>query len=511
MHLLLHPELVAAELGPAGDDGTRLLQAVEKACAQGWRVWMYAGCARMMADAAPMEKLKVLSKRCHWLAALAGEGDALLESDPRPALQLALKRLPGPAHILTRAVSGDSSGADFMSLDDFLDGPVQRSPIDFIDLKGEQDAIRAQLESGLHTVLHHGRYILGPEISELEERLASWVGTEHCITVASGTDSLLIALMALGTGPGDEVITVPYTWISTAEVIALLNATPVFVDIDPDTYNLDPSLLERAITSRTKAMIPVGLYGQCAEMERINAIAAARGIPVIEDAAQSFGAARHGVKSCALSRIGSTSFFPSKPLGCYGDGGALFTADDGLAERMRQIRVHGQAEKHLHPLVGLNGRFDTLQAAVLLAKLEGFEDAVVARGRIGERYTRLFRESLGEDGPVKTPVIAPGNTSVYAQYTIQIDEPGRVQAQLWEKGIPSVSYYVVPLHLQPVFDGLGLRKGAFPVAEAVSQRCLSLPMSPGLTESDQERVVDAVCEAAIERSPVGSARQVRSV
>ncbi len=497
MHLLLHPDLIAAELGSGNGSGNRLWEAVDKAQAEGGRVWLYAGHAQSLAAAIPRDSLAQLTRRCGWLAALAGEGNALLNPDPLEALRLAAARLPQPTLILAPVSIPPHSDADVpvVTLDAFLARPAQRRPIEFIDLKHEQDSIRARLEAGLHTVLHHGHYILGPEIRELEELLASWVGTKHCITVASGTDSLLIALMALGVRPGDEVITVPYTWISTAEVIALLNATPVFVDIDPDTYNLDPSLLEQAITSRTKAIIPVGIYGQCAEMERINAIAAAQGIPVIEDAAQSFGATRHGVKSCALSGIGSTSFFPSKPLGCYGDGGALFTGDDELAESMRQIRVHGQAKKHYHPLVGLNGRFDTVQAAVLLAKFEGFPEAVEARGRTGERYTRMFHECLGEDGPVKTPVIARGNTSVYAQYTIQVDDPGRVQAQLREQGIPSVSYYVVPLHLQPVFAGLRLGKGAYPVSEAVSQRCLSLPMSPGLEASAQERIVEAVCES----------------
>jgi UDP-2-acetamido-2-deoxy-ribo-hexuluronate aminotransferase len=267
------------------------------------------------------------------------------------------------------------------------------------------------------------------------------------------------------------------------------------VDIDPDCYNLDPAQLEDAISDRTKAIILVGIYGQCAEMERINAVAQAHGVLVIEDAAQSFGATRFGVKSCALSEIGSTSFFPSKPLGCYGDGGALFTPDDGLAERMRQIRVHGQAQRNHHPLVGINGRFDTLQAAILLAKLEVFDAAIEARARLGARYTAMFRDRLGEDGPVKAPVIALGNTSVYAQYTIQVDGRERVQAHLRQQGIPSVAYYVVPLHLQPAFAGLPYGPGAFPVAESVSSRCLSLPMSPGLTEAEQDRVVDAVCEA----------------
>lgn len=361
--------------------------------------------------------------------------------------------------------------------------------MEFIDLKTQQDRIRQELEKNVLAVFDHGRYIMGPEVAELESALCEYLGVKHSIGASSGTDTLLIALMALGVKAGDEVITVPYTWISTAEVIALIGAKPVFVDVDPVTWNMDPSLMEAAITDRTKAIMPVGIYGQTSDMRTINEIAARHGnIPVIEDAAQSFGATHHGVKSGALSIVGSTSFFPSKPLGGYGDGGALFTDDDELADHMRWIRVHGQQKKHFHPLLGINGRLDTLQAAILLPKLELFPEEVELRQTVGKRYD----ERLAGIPGIECPAVGPGNTSVYAQYTLLCEDRAEVQARLHERGVPSVPYYSVPLHLQPVFAGLGHRKGDFPVTERVADRCLSLPMSPYLTEGEQDEVAAAL-------------------
>lgn len=358
--------------------------------------------------------------------------------------------------------------------------------MEFIDLKSQQKRIREKIDRRIATVLEHGAYIMGPEVEELEKRLADYVGVKHCIGAASGTDTLLIALMALGIGPGDEVITVPYTWISTAEMIALIHATPVFVDIDPVSYNMDASQLEAAITPKTKAIMPVGIYGQTADMTAINAIATKYNLPVIEDAAQSFGSTHYGKQSCALSVIGSTSFFPSKPLGCYGDGGALFTDDDHLAGIMRQIRVHGQAKKHHHPIVGINGRLDTLQAAILLEKLEIFPDEIIKRQLVAERYNAALAP-LG----VEIPRLAPGNTSVYAQYTILHPQRDELSASLAKAGVPSVSYYAVPLHLQPVFAYLGHQIGDFPIAERVASHGLSLPMNPYLTDAEVQQVCDA--------------------
>ena len=364
--------------------------------------------------------------------------------------------------------------------------PVQ--DMDFIDLKSQQSRIRESIDRRLAAVLDHGRYILGPEVAELEEKLSEFVGCRHTIGVSSGTDSLLIALMALEIGPGDEVVTVPYTWISTAEVIALVGATPVFVDIDPDTWNMDPELLKAAISEKTKAIMPVGIYGQTADMTLINRIAEeAGGIPVIEDAAQSFGATHHGRQSGGLGNIGSTSFFPSKPLGGYGDGGAIFTDDDELAEKMRWIHLHGQSGKNHHPVLGVNGRLDAMQAAVVLAKLEIFEEEVELRGKVGEGYSNLLT-----DASVQVPFVAEGNTSVFAQYTILSVLRDEIQAKLGEAGIPSVAYYSVPLHLQPVFSGLGYREGDFPVTERVAALGLSLPMSPYVKSSDQERIAAVI-------------------
>lgn len=365
--------------------------------------------------------------------------------------------------------------------------------IPFIDLAPQQDRIRPQLDAAIARVLAHGQYIMGPEVRELEERLARYVGVRHCIAVSSGTDSLLIALMALGIGPGDEVITVPYTWISTAEVISLLGATPVFVDIEADTWNMDPARLEAAITPKTKALMPVGIYGQPANMTAINAIADAHGnLPVIEDAAQSFGSTHHGSKSCNLSTIGSTSFFPTKPLGCYGDGGALFTNDDTLAPKMRQIRVHGQEQKHHHPILGLNGRLDTLQAAILLCKLDIFDEEMQHRQHVAHQYQRELSQIPG----LQLPVVDKNNTSVYAQYTICVKERDALAAALKNNGIPSVSYYAVPLHLQPVFASLGHSDGDFPVAEHVAATCLSLPMNPNLDSNHIQRITQTIQEWA---------------
>jgi len=368
----------------------------------------------------------------------------------------------------------------------------------FIDLKAQQQqllpdgrSLRQAVDARLAALLDHGQYILGPEVSELEQALADLVGVEHCIAVASGTDALLIALMALGVGAGDEVITTPFSFIATSETIALLRAVPVYVDIDPQTYNLDPTGLEAAITPRTKAIIPVSLYGQPADFPAINAIAERHGLPVIEDGAQSFGASQQGQRSCGLSTIGTTSFFPSKPLGGYGDGGACFTRDAILADRMRRISRHGQSRRYFHTDLGVNGRIDTLQAAILLAKLELFEAEVEARQRIGARYTHQLQAA----GISSTPQLAPGNTSVYAQYTIEVDDRPAVQAALQQQGIPTAVHYPTLLCQQPAIAGCGERCGGScgsPLAKRASERVLSLPMHPYLSDGDQDRVVAAL-------------------
>ncbi len=356
----------------------------------------------------------------------------------------------------------------------------------FIDLKEQYQRYKTEIDGRMQAVLAHGQYVMGPEVAELEEALAKYVGVKHCITGSSGTHTLEIALRALGIGPGDEVITVPFTWISTAEAIALVGARPVFVDIDPETFNINIDLLPAAITPRTKAILPVSLFGQMPDYDPINALAPQHGLPVIEDAAQSFGAQQRGRKSGGVTFIGSTSFFPAKPLGCYGDGGALFANDDEIAGKMRAIRTHGGVQRHHHPLLGTNGRFDTIQAAVLLAKLPHFDWEIKERGRIGARYSAALK------GNCAVPAVAPGNTHVYAQYTIRIPERDKVAARLKARGIPTAVYYPKCLHEQPVFSKLGYNLGDFPVSEKASREVLSLPMHPFLTEADQDRIIDAV-------------------
>jgi UDP-2-acetamido-2-deoxy-ribo-hexuluronate aminotransferase len=368
----------------------------------------------------------------------------------------------------------------------------------FIDLKAQYEALKPKIQERINRVLDHGQYIMGPEIFELEEKLAEYVDVKHCIAASSGTDTLLIAMMALGIKPNDEVITTPFTFIATGEMIALIGATPVFVDIDPSTFNINPAKIEAAITPKTKAIMPVSLYGQCADFDAINAIANKHGLPVIEDAAQSFGATYKGKKSCALSTIGSTSFFPSKPLGCYGDGGALFTNDDSLAKLMREIRLHGQDRRYHHSRIGINGRMDTLQAAILLAKLDRFIDwEVPQRQAIGARYSEQLT-SLGAtegDAAIQTPYIESYNTSVYAQYTVQAYNRDAITKKLNDAGIPTAVHYPIPLHLQPVLAGLELKEGDYPISEEAARSVMSLPMHPYINIASQESIIRAVVAA----------------
>jgi UDP-2-acetamido-2-deoxy-ribo-hexuluronate aminotransferase len=360
--------------------------------------------------------------------------------------------------------------------------------MEFIDLKIQQARIRDKIETNIRTVLDHGKYIMGPEVGELEEKLADYVGVKHCIGVSSGTDALLIAMMALDIGPGDEVITTPFTFIATSEMIALLGAKPVFVDIDPKTYNIDPSKIEDVISQKTKAILPVSLYGQCADMDAIDAIATRYALPVIEDGAQSFGATYKGRQSCGLSIIGCTSFFPSKPFGGYGDGGACFTDDAEIAKAMREIRVHGQNRRYHHPRIGLNGRLDTLQAAILLAKFEIFSEEVELRGQVGDRYTKIIQRNCTNIIP---PYIASDNTSVYSQYTVLVNNRKEVQNKLKMENIPTAIHYPVPLNRQPAFQTDYFDTA---VADALSDKVLSLPMHPYLNATDQQRIVAVLSE-----------------
>jgi UDP-2-acetamido-2-deoxy-ribo-hexuluronate aminotransferase len=354
--------------------------------------------------------------------------------------------------------------------------------IEFVDLGAQQSRIKTEIDAAIQRVLAHGQYILGPEVGELEEKLAAYTGARHCITCANGTDALQIAQMALDIGPGDEVITPGFTYIATAETIALLGANPVYVDVDERTYNIDPAVLEAAITSRTKAIIPVSLYGQCADFDAINSVAARHGIAVIEDAAQSFGARYKGRRSCSIATISCTSFFPSKPLGCYGDGGAIFTEDDGLARVVRQIARHGQDRRYHHVRVGVNSRLDTLQAAILLTKLSILDEEIALRQLVAKRYDDL----LNEAGVRAKPYVASHNESVYAQYTVRVGNRDAVQEGMKAAGIPTVVHYPIPLNHQPAVANNDAR---LPVGDLVAREVLSLPMHPYLTLAQQAEVV----------------------
>lgn len=361
----------------------------------------------------------------------------------------------------------------------------------FIDLKTQYEHYKDEIQQSVMKVLDHGAYILGPEVGELESQLAGYTGVKHCIAVANGTDSLMIALMALGIGPGDEVITSPFTWISPAEMIALLGAKPVFVDIDPETYNVDPQCIEASITPRTKAIMPVSIFGHMADMRKINAIGEKYGIPVIEDGAQSFGATQGSLKSCGASLIGSTSFYPAKPLGAYGEAGALFTNDDELAEKMRIIQLHGSPSRGEHTALGINGRCDTIQAAILLVKLKHFNKELKLRRQVASHYdTHLGDVCI-------TPALLSGYSHSFAQYTIRVSSRDRVVAEMQQRGVPTAVHYMKGLHEQPVFQSYGYQKGMLPITEKACQEVMSLPMHPWLTSDELEKVTSALKESLL--------------
>lgn len=364
--------------------------------------------------------------------------------------------------------------------------------MEFIDLKAQYADLKTSINERIQRVLDHGQFIMGPEVREMEQKLEAYTKAKHCIAVASGTEALLIALMAIGFKPGDEVITTPFTFAATSEVIALLGGVSVYVDVQPDTCNIDPSLIEAAITPKTKAIMPVSLYGQAADMDEINAIAARHGnIPVIEDAAQSFGASYKNRKSCNLSTIGCTSFFPSKPLGCYGDGGAMFTNDDALAKACREIRTHGQETRYYHTRIGVGGRMDTLQCAIILAKMERFEQEIEQRHEAGERYLKL----LNSVANVQPPVVRKDRDCAWAQFTLQVDQRDVVTQKLGEAGIPTAVHYPIPLHKQPAYKNICRISGSLKHSEAVAARVFSIPMHPYLNAETQRGIIDAVSRA----------------
>ena len=359
--------------------------------------------------------------------------------------------------------------------------------IPFFDLKAQQAVIKRQIDDNIARVMAHGKYILGPEVSLLEERLCESTGAKYCITCANGTDALQIALMAIGVGAGDEVITPAFSYIATAEATALLGAKPVYVDIDPVSFNIDPSLIEEKITTKTKAVIPVSLYGQPADFEKINSIAEKHNLIVIEDAAQSFGAEHHGQKSCNLSDIACTSFFPTKPLGCYGDGGAMFTSDENLAKVLRQIARHGQEKRYYHTRLGINSRLDTLQAAVLLPKLDILETEIDLRDDLAKKYT----VSLNTDNHVICPTILDGNRSAWAQYTLRVVDRDALQQKLKSSGVPTAVHYPLPLNKQPAVCDYGLQ---FQNGDVISDHVLSLPMHSYMRKHDFGLVIQSIKE-----------------
>ncbi len=357
--------------------------------------------------------------------------------------------------------------------------------INFIDLQSQYQKYKEEIDTQIHDVLNTSSYIMGSKVSELEEALSKFVGVKHSIACSSGTDALLMALMALNIKAGDEVITSPFTFIATAEMIAFVGAKPVFVDIDEKTYNIDPSKIEAAITEKTKAIMPVSIFGQTPNMNAINAIAKKHDLKVIEDAAQSFGAEYNGIKSCNLSDVACTSFFPAKPLGCYGDGGAIFTNDDELAEKIRVILNHGQSSKYFHSHVGINGRIDTIQAGVLNVKLKYFQDEIEKRQAIAQKYNENLKN-------IVIPSVADGCTSAWAQYCIRVPNRDEMMKKCSEKGVPTAIYYPLPLHLQEVFASLGYQKGDFPVTEKVSDDIMALPMSAFLKDEEQDYIIEVV-------------------
>ena len=516
MDLLLAIDGCVAACHPGNPAHADTKDALGRCLDQGGRVWLYAGAAqgyedgirRALEDEAQVgagrsaqtqavqlarQRLAAFTQGKQWLAALAGDcADCTAPNPAQDRLLRALQRFTlGSIKVLTLDPAFIGAHPDqTLTPAAYLALPTPKRRIDFIDLPGQQSFIRPQLEERIHRVLHHGRYILGPELEELEGRLAQYTGAAHCVAVASGTDALLISLMALGIGPGDEVITTPFTFVATAEVICLVGARPVFVDVEPDTCNIDADKLEGAISPRTKAIMPVSLYGQPADMDELNAIAEVYRLPVIEDAAQSFGATYRGRRSGNLSTIGATSFFPSKPLGCYGDGGAIFTNDAGLALAMQELRVHGQERRYVHTRIGVGGRMDTLQCAVLLAKLDRFDQELARRIAMGQRYSQLFADTPG----IRTPVTRADRTCVFAQYTLQVPGRDALVAALGARGIPTAVHYPIPLNAQPAYRHLCC-PDCTPVAARLAADVVSLPMHGDLSEGDQDVVVAAVMAA----------------
>ena len=363
-----------------------------------------------------------------------------------------------------------------------------------LNLDRQYQAYKDHIQKAINEVLESTQFIMGPQIQELEKALAERIGAKYCIATSSGTDSLLLALKALGIKEGDEVICTPFTWISPIEVICRMGAKPVFVDIDPETYLIDENQIEKAITSKTKAIIPISLYGQMVNFEKINQLASKYNIAVVEDGAQSFGSTQKGKNSGNASTIGATSFFPTKPLGCYGDGGAVFTNDDELAHIMKAMRVHGASERYNHQFVGMNGRMDTLQAAILLAKLPFFDNEIKKREQVAQVYDQELKDYF------LTPKVISGNTHVYAQYALQSENRAKIIEELNKNNVPCAVYYPICIHLQPAYKFLGYKEGSMPNAERVSQRVFCVPMNPWIEKEELDNIINILKQSVLQHA-----------
>ncbi|MBT7118117.1 MAG: DegT/DnrJ/EryC1/StrS family aminotransferase [Campylobacteraceae bacterium] len=358
--------------------------------------------------------------------------------------------------------------------------------IDFANLKYQYKLYKSEIDTAIHNVLDKSNYIMGEEVTRLEKNLEEFTGSKHAITCSSGTDALLLAMMTLDIKPGDEIITTPFTFIATAETIALMGAIPVFVDIDEKTYNINPELIEEKITSKTKAIILVSLYGQPSDMNAIKTIATKYNLKVIIDGAQSFGSTYNGIKDTALGDISTTSFFPAKPLGCFGDGGAVFTNNEELALKMKSLRVHGQSKRYHHKYIGMGGRMDTIQCAIVDVKLKYYAKDLKLRQEVASKYTNALKNKLN----IVLPYVNPNTTSAFAQYSVRVKNRDEIQAKLKENGIPTAVHYPMPLHLQECFEYLGYKKGDFPISEVVSDEIMSLPMNPYIKDEEIKYIVE---------------------
>ena len=509
----------AAVVASQADDS--LAKLIDEVRGHGGRLWLYAGefsdILRLLSPTpvsadirregrveAANSQFDLFARGCCWLAALSADVENIDDPDPMAiALVKAASRMSTDTLIVTKEKSRIERGFPFVDEQSAL-ASINQSELVFVDLRTQQDLIRPQLEDGLHRVLHHGIYINGPEITQLEYRLADYVGAQHCICVSSGTDALLIAMMALGIKPGDEIITTPFTFFATSEMIAMLGAVPVYVDIDPHTFNIDASKIEAAFTDKTRAILPVSLYGQCSDMDAIKAIATRYDVSVVEDAAQSFGATYKERPSCSLSDIACTSFFPAKPLGAYGDAGACFTQDATLAQIMRQVRDHGQERRYHSVRLGLNGRMDTMQAVVLLAKMEIFDDELQKRQEIAANYNTKLR-TLENEGLLVLPRVESYNTSSWAQYTLRVASRDDVQTAMKTRGIPTAIHYPVPLFEQPAYRN---NNNKCPESLRAAREVMSLPIHPYLRLKEQKEIVVALTESLSDREEYINQRNI---